>query len=292
MIQLEGSFPSRDNPFDENGRRVMIMQLFSQRNVLLEFSIHREFRQGVRDLGCLFPGPEVFNPETLQFLIAHLEINREQMKNLKKELHQNLSSASILATEDLGDGRFSFVVRIPYRRYLIDLRLIYHRDQWQCAGVTAISRRPLWKRPRVIGSVLVASYVIVAFVAGTWTQYKVSSDEKRLAELASRAGYVLVPASGAGVSSRAPQTSPPKTAEPAPTPGAGQQVTFTLQTGMSASDVTQFLHNQGLVQDVGAFNRKLTDTHVDQSLKPGTYTFRKGMTVDEIVQTLEKGPQS
>lgn len=274
----------------------MVMQPFNQRNLLLESSIHRGFQQSVRDLGCLPPQANVFDPETLHFLIAHLELSRDQIKNLQKELHRSLSSATVLTAEDIGDGRLSFLVRIPYRRYLIDLRLVYHRDLWQCAGVAAISRRPLWKHPRILGSMLVASYVAVAFLTNAYGQYQMSHDEKKLETLASRAGYALVPASG--TNGRSPASPPgqtghsPQQQTAAGSPGSDQTVTFTLQLGMSASDVTQFLHDKGLVQDVGAFNQKLTDTHVDQNLRPGTYTFRKGMTVDEIVQTLQQGPQS
>lgn len=270
----------------------------NQRNVLLESSIHRGFQHSVRALGCVLPGPEVFDAETLQYLIAHLELSRDEIKNLREQLHARLSSAEVLTAEDLGDGRFSFLVRVPYQRHLVDLWLIYRRDVWKSGGVAALSQRPLWKRPRVVGSLLAVSYAVVAMAAGAVGQYQVGHDQQRLAALAGRAGYALVPAPGSASSTAGPgRTSAQSPAPPAPngqspTPPANPSVTFNLQMGMSASDVTQFLHDQGLIQDAAAFNQKLADSHVDQNLKPGTYTFHKGMTEDEIVQTLQKGPQS
>ncbi|CAB3390309.1 endolytic transglycosylase MltG [Kyrpidia spormannii] len=283
----------------------------NQRNVLLESSIHRGFQQSIQDLGCAPPGPDVFDAEVLQYLIAHLELTREEIKNLRQNLHAQLASAEVLTVEDTGDGRFSFLVRIPYQNHLVDTWLIYRRDVWRSGGVAALSSRPVWKRPRVMGAALVVSYVLIALIAGSVGQYLAGHNQQRLEALASAAGYTLVPTSAnatkgaaSGTAAQAPggAASKPESAAPKPEgaapPAQGQAtppnetITFTLQMGMTAGDLTQFLHDKGLIQDVAAFNQKLADTHVDQDLKPGTYTFQKGMSEDQIIQTLQQGPQS
>ena len=56
---------------------------------------------------------------------------------------------------------------------------------------------------------------------------------------------------------------------------------------MTVNDLTSFLKKEGLIQDQGAFNQKLTQQGIDTKIQPKTYNFRKDMTEQDVLTVLQ-----
>lgn len=65
---------------------------------------------------------------------------------------------------------------------------------------------------------------------------------------------------------------------------------FHLAQGMPLGDLSQFLYNQHLVSNAVAFDMLLKNTGIDKDVQPGTYIFKQGMKVSQILQELKQGP--
>jgi UPF0755 protein len=66
-------------------------------------------------------------------------------------------------------------------------------------------------------------------------------------------------------------------------------VTFIVEPGETASDVSTRLQEEGLVVDGEVFRRFMTYHGLDVSLEAGTYSLRPNMTMHEIAETLQYG---
>ncbi|WP_456035406.1 endolytic transglycosylase MltG [Senegalimassilia anaerobia] len=72
----------------------------------------------------------------------------------------------------------------------------------------------------------------------------------------------------------------------------GQQATITVNEGASANTVGSALVDAKLVGSSKEFTERVKDLDVGSDLKPGTYTFAGGATVDDIISALCNGPVS
>lgn len=72
----------------------------------------------------------------------------------------------------------------------------------------------------------------------------------------------------------------------------GQQATITVNEGASANTVGSALVDAKLVGSSKEFTERVKDLDVGSDLKPGTYTFAGGATVDDIISALRNGPVS
>lgn len=72
----------------------------------------------------------------------------------------------------------------------------------------------------------------------------------------------------------------------------GQQATITVNEGASANTVGSALVDAKLVGSSKEFTERVKDLDAGSDLKPGTYTFTGGVTVDDIIAALRKGPVS
>lgn len=70
----------------------------------------------------------------------------------------------------------------------------------------------------------------------------------------------------------------------------GQEVTVTIPQGAATSSIGQTLTDAGLVVNTKTFTDHVSSAGAAQSLKPGTYTFVGGTSVDDIIAELVKGP--
>lgn len=69
--------------------------------------------------------------------------------------------------------------------------------------------------------------------------------------------------------------------------GAGE-VSFTLKSGMPLHDLSVFLEQNQIIQKSAAsFDHSMTTSGVDRTVRPGTYTFKKGMTQQQIFNVLK-----
>ena len=72
----------------------------------------------------------------------------------------------------------------------------------------------------------------------------------------------------------------------------GQQATITVNEGASANTVGSALVDAKLVGSSKEFTERVKDLDAGSDLRPGTYTFAGGATVDDIISALRNGPVS
>ncbi len=70
----------------------------------------------------------------------------------------------------------------------------------------------------------------------------------------------------------------------------GQEATITVAAGAGAKVVGEQLAEARLVSNAGDFTKRVNEMGVDSQLKPGTYTFAGGMSLDAIINQLTAGP--
>ena len=72
----------------------------------------------------------------------------------------------------------------------------------------------------------------------------------------------------------------------------GQQATITVNDGASANTIGSTLVDAKLVGSAKEFTERVKDLDAGSDLKPGTYTFSGGVSVDDIISALRNGPVS
>lgn len=70
----------------------------------------------------------------------------------------------------------------------------------------------------------------------------------------------------------------------------GEEVAVVITSGSSGAAIGSELEGAQLIGSAREFVKRVTDRKVDNQLKPGTYTFVGGMTIDEIIDKLVEGP--
>lgn len=70
----------------------------------------------------------------------------------------------------------------------------------------------------------------------------------------------------------------------------GQTATVEIPEGSGASAIATLLYQAGLIEDERAFSNRVNQLGVASQLKPGTYEFEGGSSLDTIIKQLEAGP--
>ena len=71
----------------------------------------------------------------------------------------------------------------------------------------------------------------------------------------------------------------------------GVEATITVPEGATTSDIATMLYDAGLIVDTASFTSVVKETGADALMKPGTYTFVGGTSIDGMVQALKAGPK-
>jgi UPF0755 protein len=79
--------------------------------------------------------------------------------------------------------------------------------------------------------------------------------------------------------------------EPKPVP-PGREVTITVASGESSVQIGRALRDAGVVDSVNRFRDVAEERGLDGILKPGTYRLVTGMSIDEVLDILAKGPST
>lgn len=66
------------------------------------------------------------------------------------------------------------------------------------------------------------------------------------------------------------------------------EITFSIERGMSSGKVAKLLEDKGLVDDADAFNTYIVEKKKASVIKIGTYTLPKGSTYEDIINTITK----
>lgn len=72
----------------------------------------------------------------------------------------------------------------------------------------------------------------------------------------------------------------------------GQEATIVVAEGAGAKAIGEDLQEARLVASASDFTKRVNEMGVDSQLKPGTYTFAGGITLDQIINELQAGPAS
>ena len=72
----------------------------------------------------------------------------------------------------------------------------------------------------------------------------------------------------------------------------GEEATIVVAEGSGAKAIGEDLQNARLVTSASDFTKRVNELGVDSQLKPGTYTFAGGATLDQIINDLKAGPVS
>jgi hypothetical protein len=87
-------------------------------------------------------------------------------------------------------------------------------------------------------------------------------------------------------------TTPSEAQDPETDEGSDSDGTIEIEvtSGDACRQVAEKLYENGLVEDAEEFRLFMADKGYDNQIYVGTYQFQKGMTYDEIAQTLIKKP--
>ena len=81
-------------------------------------------------------------------------------------------------------------------------------------------------------------------------------------------------------------------AQPVELLAEGQEATIVVAEGAGAKAIGEDLQEARLVTSASDFTKRVNELGVDSQLKPGTYTFTGGITLDQIIKELQAGPAS
>lgn len=81
-------------------------------------------------------------------------------------------------------------------------------------------------------------------------------------------------------------------AQPVELLAEGQEATVVVAEGAGAKAIGEDLENARLVSSASDFTKRVNELGVDSQLKPGTYTFAGGVTLDQIINDLKAGPKA
>lgn len=70
----------------------------------------------------------------------------------------------------------------------------------------------------------------------------------------------------------------------------GEEATIVVEDGAGARAIGQELVDARLISSSTEFTNRVNELGVDNALKPGTYTFAGGTSLDDIIRTLQAGP--
>ena len=80
--------------------------------------------------------------------------------------------------------------------------------------------------------------------------------------------------------------SPTPTTAPSPTAGVSQGVVIEVVRGMSSEAFVNALINAGIIDNFDEFNTYLIKNNYAEYIRIGSYTLKKGMTYQEIAETV------
>ena len=72
----------------------------------------------------------------------------------------------------------------------------------------------------------------------------------------------------------------------------GVEVSIVVEDGEGAGDIAESLVEGGLISKTSEFTNRVSELDVGGDLKPGSYTFTGGTSVDDIIAALQEGPEA
>jgi hypothetical protein len=261
---------------------------------LLRETVGKTLNRAISDLGCPSLPEDLLTAEHRTFLQNEVPGLPADAQELNRLLIGQAMKGKILRVGSATDGSSLFTVRFPLSGRACVFTFAYYQEVWRLHDIEAIQTRAfVWNR-LLLGAVAGSALTLLA----TWlTGWGLNGGD--VAEEAKKQGYVVMTqdeyqkqviasAQGEGAANGDPKAAQGSNANAKNGKvDTGQQVTFALKEGMTTSDLTQFLKQEGLIENQAAFNQQLTQRGIDTMLRPKEYVFKKGMSEQEILNVLQ-----
>lgn len=245
--------------------------------------VHKSFAQAIRYIGLPDFPRQLFMREIKPYLHLTENSQLEERKSLVK-LWRSTLQGEVIAT-DVREDVPAFYVRAGLGATGYVMRLILIKGNWHIDSVISVYERRFihmpWFRRTVFASAVTAAVVLGLFLHQPIAQPGVLVESA--AKPVAREPLTHV-AANHGASAHAGNSKLHSQTVSA--------FRFHLAPGMPLGDLSQFLYQQHLVGNAVAFDMLLKNTGIDKDVQPGTYIFKKGMKVSQILQELKQGPQS
>ncbi|WP_235973492.1 endolytic transglycosylase MltG [Peribacillus faecalis] len=101
-------------------------------------------------------------------------------------------------------------------------------------------------------------------------------------------GYELVEKESTNKEAINQETTPKKEETQTITPSESETYQFQIPTGMGSDDISRLLFENNIIEDADQFEIYLKDHDLAKKIQIGTYQLHKGMTFEEISDTITK----
>lgn len=252
---------------------------------LLKDTVGKQMKMTMAGLGCPDLPIGMFSEKQFDFLREGISGLPEDNLELDRLLLGAAMTGKVIRSGQTPLGHTLFTVRFRIQKNACVMTFAYFQDQWALHHIDSVQTRIReWNRlifGGVIGSVLTAVVTFLVWGVG-------SGD---LVAEAKAKGYVVLTEQQyeekvQGTAPAAQNATATKSLDKQ-TATTEETLTFTLQEGAPLDDLTSFLKDKGLIQDKAAFNQQLTQRGIDTQIKPKTYTFKKGMSTEDVFSVLQ-----
>ncbi|WAH37208.1 MltG/YceG/YrrL family protein [Alicyclobacillus dauci] len=279
---------------------------FIKSNPLIRSVLHKSFEQAMKDLGLPEIPQDMFMNEIKPYLRVAGSLFDDSQDTLNK-LWRAIMRGEIIVTESEGET-FLLYVRGRIGQKVIDIRFSCRLHTWHIDAVVSMHYQTIRSFPWIYRVAFAVSIVIAGVIGyaihpsgasvlaasgGSTVNSSASAEAKTSVTGNATAGATTPPADSNGtVNGTANTTQPTPATNTAKTDASKQKtLTFTLKPGMSVHDVSMFLHAHNLIhEDAVKFDMVLKHAGIDRDIRPGKYTFKTGMTQNQILGVLKAKP--
>ncbi|MFD2169625.1 hypothetical protein [Tumebacillus lipolyticus] len=263
---------------------------------LLKETVGKRFGQMFTDYGLPELPTGLFSAEQLNFLQDQSESLPSDLGALENLLLQNVNKSKVLRIGNAPTGENLITVRIPLQKSACMLTFAYYKEAWRVHTIDALQTRRAEIGKLVLGGLVgAAATALFALILSGFSGGDIVAQAKE-------EGYVVLTQeqyaeqtgqSQVDIAAKDKAANQGADAGDAKQPAKedaskGEAITFSLKEGMTTWDLTEFLKEQGLIQDRMQFSTKLTELGLDTMLRPQDYHFTKGMTEAEVIEALKK----
>ncbi|MFD1676482.1 hypothetical protein [Alicyclobacillus fodiniaquatilis] len=270
-----------------------MQEAYINANPLIRSVVHKPFTEAIRSIG-LPAFPQLAFTDSISPYLHVPGSLFEDDEHTRAKLWNSVMHGEVIAT-DVWDDMPVFYVRGGFGGRCMDVRLIYRDRQWALQSVVSMHHRPLMRTPWFLRLVTIAAIVVAGILGYVLHQPK----------HAPTPAVNAMPTTQPKIPSTTPATKQDAKTQPstqknttAPTktktakPPTPTTFTFTLEPGMPLNDLSKFLNEHHLFSGIVKFDMAMKNTHIDQAVRPGKYTFKTGMSEKQLLQVLKNGPNN
>lgn len=259
------------------------VQLALSTNPLIQSVIHKSFQGAISDIGLPEFPFAMFAREITPYLKTIPNSFDEKEASLQR-LWRSVLQGEVIATEVSVDDALVFFVRGAVSLTGYHLRLTCRHGGWVIETAPVLYERP-FQKSRGFRLAILSAIMLVAGIVGYVVHRPKAVETARVI-------YVTRPASQATTTPPAGTTASlgGTNATTGPKSDTTKTVILTLSLGMPLYDFAKMMVAKHLVKNALAFDMLLNQDKVDTDIKPGAYRFVVGMSENQLIHVLQKGP--